>query len=120
MKKIEINNHFNKNINKNNLSIEENLEIDTEKLHLYRSNYLIKQKVLDENQVEVQDDTIHLVIGTAYMVKKQYKSAIDFFKIAYKFNPKKEQICNNLGGCYMSLGNYEAAINSFETSLYVQ
>ena len=50
MKKIEINNHLNKNINKSNLSIEDNLEIDTEKLHLYRSNYIIKQKVLDEKK----------------------------------------------------------------------
>ena len=72
------------------------------------------EKQIEKNHVEVKDDTIHLVLGTVYMMKKQYKTAVEFFKVAYQLNPKKEQICNNLGVCYKyGRGvpqNYEKAV----------
>ena len=95
MKKIEINNHFNKNINKNNLSIEENLEIDTEKLHLYRSNYLIKQKVLDEKKRIILLDWMMEVCSQLGFKRRTYYSSIvlvDLFFSNYNNQLKTNQL----------------------------
>ncbi len=76
------------------------------------------QKEFEQNNVQsINDDTVHLVIGTMYMSKKQYKEAIEFLKAAHKISPKKEQILNNLGMCYMALKDYDAAINAFNKAI---
>ena len=72
-----------------------------------------------QNEVQAQDDTIHLVLGTTHMAKKKYKEAIEFFKVAREFSPQKEQITNNLGVCYMALKLYDEAIASFNKSLEI-
>jgi len=89
-------------------------------LRLHMSDEIFElHKKLDANQVTITDDTIHLVMGTTYMLKKKYKEAIEFFKVAADFAPKKEQIANNMGVCYMALKEYASAINSFENSLKI-
>ena len=89
-------------------------------LRLHMSDEIFElHKKLDANQVTITDDTIHLVMGTTYMLKKKYKEAIEFFKVAADFSPQKEQIANNMGVCYMALKEYTSAINSFENSLKI-
>ncbi len=74
-------------------------------------------KIFKDNNVVPTDETIYVVLGTLYMLKKSYEIAIEFFKSAQTLAPKKEQISNNLGVCYMSLKDYDMAIQSFENSL---
>ena len=76
-------------------------------------------KLFEKNNVESKDDTVFLVLGTLYMMKKQYLTAIGFFKKALKLSPKKEQIINNLGVCYMSVQDYDSAVNNFKYSLEI-
>lgn len=67
--------------------------------------------------IETQDDTIHTILATTFMINKKYKEAISSLKVAIKISPEKPQLHNNLGVCYMSLGDYDSAINSLQTSL---
>ena len=105
MKKLELNNHFYKSINKINLLIEENLEIDTEKLHLYRSNYLIKQKVLDEKKRIILLDWMMEVCSQLGFKRRTYYSSIvlvDLFFSNYN-NQLKTNELQLVGVCCLFL-----------------
>ncbi len=71
----------------------------------------------EKQNIETNDDTIHMILSTAFMMKKDYEKAIEILKVAKRISPERVQIYNNLGVCYMSVKDYDAAINMFQKSL---
>lgn len=78
-------------------------------------------KVLEINEqledMNIKDSAVISILATIKMNKKDYHGAIDLFNDALTLDPKKEQILNNIGVCYLSLQKPDDAIIYFKKAL---
>lgn len=92
---------------------------------LYLRNHMFNDAIylhelFIKNEVIATDDTVHMILATVFMMRKEYTKAIEFLKIARKINPDRTLILNNLGVCYMALKDYDSAINYFQQTINIE
>lgn len=60
---------------------------------------------------------LHFNLAIVLEKRKDYKSAIDEYKLAIQYNPSNAMAYNNLGQTYADIENYSEAIYAFKTAI---
>ena len=87
------------------------------RLYFWRGEYENARDCLETAQKEGGNDDVILYLGKTYEALGDTSYAAQLYKNYIKENPGDAGICNQLGICEMTNGNYEDALKAFEQGI---
>ncbi|MCJ8502082.1 tetratricopeptide repeat protein [Desulfatitalea alkaliphila] len=83
--------------------------------YMRQGNYTAAlRELMEAERLNPRDPLVHDALGLCYMARKRMPEAITHFKRAVELKPSFTAARNNLGAAYMTVGEWDAAIDIFQ------
>lgn len=86
-------------------------------MHYWENDFKLWKRVLT---VDNNNYVAHNNLGSLYVEKKDYESAIRHFEETIKLKPRDPRAYNNLGSCFLAIGKIGRAISYFKEAIRIQ
>ena len=88
--------------------------------NLYKNKQKSSAKLILEQILKISTDLkVIKLLGIIHYEEKEYEKSIDYFKKAIDLEPKDSENYNNLALNYQKTGNFQDAIQNFNTAIKI-